>query len=118
MFIFISRSHRLPPPVITQTQELIVAPDSLTNPFVGASRSNTPPVFDGSPLANNSAIAAMTAGNMAIDSDLFDTGQDYAKERLELYKDNVGKKKAVKLTPVRVFNFLRQCFVKDLMEAF
>jgi hypothetical protein len=76
------------------------------------------PVSTGSPIADNSAIAEMTAG-APIANPISRQGVAYAgydTGRLELFKGRTGKKKAAKLSEVSVFTHIRQDFIKDLVD--
>jgi hypothetical protein len=102
------------PPLVSQTQESPVAPDSQTNLLVVACDAILNGC-DGSPTANNTAIAEMTARYMNEDDDN-DDGRVSVHTIMLLFNDNIGKHKAIKLITTSVFNFLCQRFVKMLSD--
>jgi hypothetical protein len=100
------------PPVVTQTQDslLVDAPCTPIPAVVTATVAPTTDGMHGSPLADNLAIAT---GANETGLSLF---AEVAIERLELFKDKTSKQKAVKLTSVSVFAFLRKGFVPALID--
>jgi hypothetical protein len=102
------------PPVVTQTQDSAVIPDSPTNPIITA-RNAPVPVSNGSPTADNIAIAEMAAGRTNEDDSNVDA-RTLRSTKMVLFNGNIGKHKTIKLTATSVFNFLRQGFVTSLQD--
>ena len=94
-------------PVVTQASQLLASqrsPDEIID------------TLPRSPLGDHTDIAKMTAGAPTQHVPSLSKGMAYGQERLDLFKERTGKKKAAKLTPVSVFNYLRQTFIKDLSD--
>jgi hypothetical protein len=102
--------------VVTQTQD---SPECPPSPFEDTVVNDVVPTSS-SPVDDYEALSTMVSGEMNPHSEP-GVGRDYRIQRLELFKDRTGKKKAAKLTTVSVFNFIRQGYIKsnidDLLHA-
>jgi hypothetical protein len=106
-----------PPAMASQTQEstVTVIPESPTNRLVVVACGSPTVPLDGSPTADNTAIAEMTSGRTNDDKQ-----NDYVRAgkhtRMVLFNDKNGKHKTIKLTATSAFTFLHHGFVKALSD--
>jgi hypothetical protein len=87
------------PPVASQTQEedaILIHPDSTTDIASAPNIDSAPNVgMGGSPVANNTDIANMAAGEIDKDTGNGEGAMYYAMEKLQLFREKTSNNKAV-----------------------